>query len=142
MRCDGKHALVPLLDPQRVLGAEIELDAAVEELRGVVGGRIQALDGAQAKRLRHREHIGILDDRNLPEPDARLRDQIRGDQPDVGLPRIQHFQHLGGGSLMDIDLEARARTAATPDRIRQQRLDDRIEAGDADDRALAGAEFP
>src|SRR5882672_12382958 len=67
-----QDVLVPLLDAQGVLSAEMELDAVVEHAHDVDGRVIKAWKGAEIDRARNREHIRIIDDRDLPEADARL----------------------------------------------------------------------
>src|SRR3977135_1737433 len=62
-----QDVLVPLLDAQRMLGAEMELDAVVEHAHDVLGRVIKACEGAEFDRVRNREHIRILHDRDLPK---------------------------------------------------------------------------
>src|SRR5215472_9284627 len=68
----GKHALVPLLDPKRVLGAEVELNAPVQDVGDIRGSGIDILQSLEIDRTWDREYIRVLDDRYLPEADARL----------------------------------------------------------------------
>ncbi len=59
----------------------------------------------------------------------------------MDLTRVEHLQHLARSHLLDVDLQAGA-AAAAHQRVGQQRLDHRVEPGDADDRPLTGGEFP
>jgi hypothetical protein len=69
-----------LLDAQRVLVPEMELDAAVEHaLHGRRRG-VDVADRGEIDAFRHRKNVGILDHRKLAEADARLRDRVGGDQ--------------------------------------------------------------
>ena len=59
----------------------------------------------------------------------------------MGLARIEHLDDFARRRLVDVDFETGGRTATPPKRVGNDRLEDRIEAGDANDGALAGAEL-
>src|ERR1700692_2457781 len=56
-----------------------------------------------------------------------------------GLPRIEHLQHMGWRRFVNVDLDLGVRRGAAVERIGQHRFDHRVDAGNANDGALAGA---
>ena len=119
--------------------AEMELDAPVEHVAGLLRQSVEGARLAELERARHREHIGVVDHGDLAEADARLGDGVRCDQADIGLARVQHFQHFRRRRLVDVDLDVGAGGGAAVERVGQHRLDHRVETSDADDRTR-GAE--
>src|SRR5437667_149292 len=75
-----QHALIPLLDPQCVLGPEMKLDAAVEHATNLGGSRVEVAYRIEVDRAWNREYIRVLDHRHLAEADAGLRDRFGCDQ--------------------------------------------------------------
>src|SRR5207247_6709511 len=71
-----QHALIPLLDPQRVLGPEMELDAAVEHATNLGGSRVEVAYRVEVDRAWNGEYVRVLDDRQLAEADAGLRHRL------------------------------------------------------------------
>src|SRR5207249_1053495 len=118
-----------------------KLDAAVEHATNLGGSRVEVAYRIEVDRAWNREYIRVLDHRHLAEADAGLRDRFGCDQADMGLPRVEHLDHLAGRRLVDVDFEPGCGAAAARERVRHQRLDHRVEAGDADNGAFAGAEF-
>src|SRR5262245_26817573 len=118
-----QDVLVPLLDAQRVLRAEMELDAVVEHAHDVSGRLVEACKRAKVDRARNREYIRIIDDRDLPKADAGLRHRALGDQADMRLPRIEHIDDLARRSLMDVELDAGTRPPETRHGTRTDGLD-------------------
>src|SRR5207302_10755621 len=102
----GKHALIPLLNPERVLGSESELHATVEYASGIDGGRAHVRHCGELDRARNRKYVGVFDDWYLPKADARLRNRVGRNEADVDLPRVEHFEHFARRRFLNVDLQA------------------------------------
>lgn len=102
----GQHFVVPVLDALGVLGAEDELDRTVED-GGIIGAQFTRWIGnaVQMQPLGDDEHIRILNDRHLHEADTRLGRGIGGQQADTDAPAIEHFEHVGGGAFLNIEID-------------------------------------
>jgi hypothetical protein len=61
-------------------------------------------------------------------------------EADMDLPRVEHFQHLARGGLLNVNFQPRG-GLAVHERIRNQGLDDGVKPCDADNGPLAAGEF-
>src|SRR5438105_1956027 len=100
-----EHALIPLLNPKRVLSPKTELDATVKYCGNIVWSGFHCSDFSKVDPARNREYIRVLGDRDLPKPDARLSNRVGSNQADMDLPRVEHFEHFAGGGLLNIDFQ-------------------------------------
>src|SRR5262249_16719189 len=135
-----EHALIPLLDPKRVLCPKTELNATVKYSRNIEWRGFHCSDFSKIDPARNREYIRVLGDRDLPKTAALLCNRIGRNQADMDLPRVEHFEHFSGSGLLNIDFQPGGAGAAH-ERGGQQGLDRRIDASDADNGPFPGGKF-
>src|SRR5215217_5116026 len=92
----------PFVDALLVLRAIHKMDGAVEYGLLVRLQMVFRSDAIEIEVRRDHQNIGIVQERNLYEADAGLRDRACSDDPDMGASSIKHGENVSRRALVHI----------------------------------------